>query len=189
MAYTPGEVKSSAVIGRAHDDRDVGGLVDGEVVAEEVQRRDDGERLLGRQLVGALLRVGRGDGHLADFELDRPAGLAGLVVGADAAELLVDVLHGGLGRERVLGERARRVAFGVLEADDDRVARGLQRLGLRRRLDGGDLGGAFLSPAAGAAAVVVAAAAVVAVAAAVVAAAAPSWPEHLPSCRCRTQPR
>ena len=58
--------------------------------------------------------------------IGRP-GIAVLDVGAPAAELGVDVLDGGLGAERGLGEAAVGVALGVLEADDDRLALGLQR--------------------------------------------------------------
>ena len=127
--------------GRAHHHVDAGLLVDGEVVAEEVQRRDDRERVLAGELVGALLGVGRVDGHEAGLELDGTPRPALGHVAAEAAELLVDVLHRRLDGGGVLGEAAVRVALRVLETDDDRLTLGLERLVDRAQRVGGVLAG------------------------------------------------
>ena len=125
----------------ADDDVHAGLLVDGEVVPEEVQRRHDDERVLPGQLVGALLGVGRVDGHETRLELDRTPGPALGQVAAEAAELLVDVLHGGLDARGVLGEAAVGVALRVLQPDDDGLALGLERLLFRALQVGRELAG------------------------------------------------
>ena len=130
--------------GDRHGDQhvlDSGRRVDREVVPEEVDRREHGKGVLAGELVGALLGVGRVDGHVARLELDGPAGPAFGDVAAEAAELLVDVLHGGVSQRGHLREAAVRIALVAREPDDDRLALGLQRL-LFGALDvGGELAG------------------------------------------------
>ena len=103
---------------------------------EEVDAGDDHVGVGVGDLVGARLGLVLVDEVTAVGQLDRAPSDAGLDVGADPAQPLVDQLHGRLGALAHVGERARRVALEVGHADDERLEAVVGRQ--RRRLGGGE---------------------------------------------------